>query len=85
MDAVVDPFRGGALFIDLLISICAAGHIRVEADISFGSCFDDPPIFGIRAGVFTFATVLFPIRAAPHEVTAGTVIAIGLHAQFFLA
>ena len=83
-DAVVDTFRGGALVIDLLISICAAGDIGVKPDIPFGPGLDDPAIFGIRAAVFTFGTVIFPIRAAPHEVTAGSVIAIWFHAQFFL-
>ena len=84
-DAVVNTFRGGALLIDLLISICAAGDIRVEADIPFGPCLDDSSIFGIRAVVSAFGAVLFPIRAAPHEVAAGPVIPIGLHAQLFLA
>lgn len=46
---------------------------------------DDPPIFGIRAGVFSFGTMLFPIGAAPHEVAAGFVITIGPHAELFLA
>ena len=83
-DAVVDPFCGGALVIDLLISICAAGDIGVKPDIPFGPGLDNSPIFGISAGVFTFGTVFFPIGAAPHEVTAGTVITVRLHAQFFL-
>ena len=83
-DAVVDAFRGGTLFIDILISICAAGDIRVEPDIPFGPGLDDSPVFGIRAAVFAFGTVIFPIGTAPHEVTAGIVIAIGLHAQIFL-
>ena len=84
-DAVVDPFRGGALMIDFLISICAAGDIGVKPDIPLGPCFDDPPIFGIRAGVFTFGTVIFSKGAAPHEVTAGSVVTVRLHAHFFLA
>ncbi len=83
-DAVVDTFRGGALIINLLISICAAGDVGVKPDIPFGPGFDDSPIFGIGAGVFTFGTVIFPIGAAPHEVTAGFVITVRLHAQFFL-
>ena len=83
-DAVIDTFRGGALVINLLISICAAGDIGVKPDIPFGPGLDDPAIFGIRAAVFTFGTVFFPIGAAPHEVTAGFVIAIGFHAQVFL-
>lgn len=83
-DAVVDSFCGGALVIDLLISICAAGDIGVKLDIPFGPGLDDSPIFGISAGVFTFGTVIFPIGAAPHEVTAGTVITVRFHAQFFL-
>ncbi len=83
-DAVVDAFRGGALFIDILIGICAAGDIRVEPDIPFGPCFDDSPIFGIRAAGFAFGTMFFPIGAAPHEVTAGFVITVGLPAQIFL-
>ncbi len=32
-----------------------------------------------------FGAVLFPIRVAPHEVAAGSVITIGFHAQLFLA
>ena len=83
-DAVVDTFRGGALIINLLISICAAGDVGVKPDIPFGPGLDDSPIFGIGAGVFTFGTVIFPIGAAPHEVTAGFVITVRLHAQFFL-
>ncbi len=84
-DAVVDPFRGGALIINLLISICVTGNIGVKPDIPFGLGLDDPPIFGTGAGVFTFGTVIFPIEAAPHEVTAGTAITVRLHAQFFPA
>lgn len=84
-DAVVDTFCSGALFVDFLISICATGDIGIKPDIPFGSGLDDPPIFGICAAVFAFGTVLFPIGAAPHEVTAGTVIAIGFHAEVFLA
>ena len=84
-DAVVDAFRGGALFIDLLIGICAAGDIRVEPDIPFGPGLDDPPIFGIRAAVFAFGAVLLPIGASPHKITAGFVIPIGPHAELFLA
>ena len=79
-DAVVDTFRGGALIINLLISICAAGDVGVKPDIPFGPGLDDSPIFGIRAAIFTFGTVLFLIGAASHEVTAGFVINIGLHA-----
>ena len=85
VDAVVDAFRGGALFIDLLIGICAAGDIRVEPDIPFGPGLDDPPIFGIRAAVFAFGAVLLPIGASPHEITGGFVIPIGPHAELFLA
>ena len=84
-DAVVDTFRGSALLIDFLIGIHTAGDIGVKPDIPVGPCLDDPPIFGIRAGVFTFGTMFFPIGAAPHEVTAGFVVAIGFHAQLFLA
>ena len=84
-DAVIDTFRGGALVINLLISICAAGDIGVKPDIPFGPGLDDSPIFGIRAAVFAFGTVIFPIGAAPHEVTAGLLITIGFHAQIFLA
>ncbi len=83
-DAVVDAFRGGALVIDLLISICAAGNIGVKPDVPVGPGLDDPPIFGIRAAVFAFGTVILPIGAAPHEVAAGFVITVRLHAQFFL-
>ena len=83
-DAVIDTFRGGALVINLLISICATGDIGVKPDIPFGPGLDDPAIFGIRAAVFTFGTVFFPIGAAPHEVTAGFVTAIRFHAQVFL-
>ena len=82
--AVVDTFRGGALTINLLISICATRNIGVKPDIPFGPSLDDLPIFGAGAGVFTFETVIFPIGAAPHEVTAGFVITIRLHTQFFL-
>ena len=84
-DAVVDTFRGGALLIDFFISICATGDIGVKPDIPVGPGLDDPPIFGIRAGVFTFGAVFFPIGAAPHEVTAGFVVAIGFHEHLFLA
>lgn len=83
-DTVVDTFRGGALLIDVLIDICAPGDIGVEPDISFGPGLDNSPIFGIRTAVLTFGTVLFPIRAAPHEITGGFVITIGLHAKVFL-
>ena len=83
-DAVVDTFRGCALAINLLISICAAGDIGIKPDIPFGPGLDDSPIFGTGAGVFTFGTVFFPIGAAPHEVTAGFVTAIRFHAQVFL-
>ena len=84
-DAVVNTFRGGALLIDLLIGICATGDTGVKPDIPVGPSLDDSPIFGIRAGVFTFGTMFFPVGAAPHEVTAGFVITIRLHAQLFLA
>ena len=84
-DAFVDTFRGGALLIDFLIGIYAAGDIRVEPDIPFGPGLDNPSILGIRAAVPAFGAVLFPIRAAPHEVAAGSVITIGPHAQLFLA
>ena len=83
-DAVVDTFRGGALIINVLIRICAAGDIGVKPDIPFGPGLYDSPIFGTGAGVFTFGTVFFPIGAAPHEITAGSVIAIRFHAHFFL-
>ena len=33
---------------------------------------------------FAFRAVFFAEGAAPHEITAGIVIAIGLHAEFFL-
>ena len=79
-DAVVDTLRGGGLFIDFLISIRAAGDIGVKPDIPFGPGLDDSSVFGIRAAIFTFGTVLFLIGAASHEVTAGFVINIGLHA-----
>lgn len=84
-DTVVDAFRGGALFIDLLIGICTAGEIGVKPYIPIRPGFDDSAIFGIRAGVFTFGTMFFSIGAAPHEVTAGLVKPIWLHAQLFLA
>ncbi len=83
-DAVVDTLRGGAMFIDFLISIRAAGDIGVKPDIPFRPGLDDPAILGIRAGVFTFGTVLLLIRAASHEATAGSVMTIGLHTQVFL-
>lgn len=84
-NAIVDTFCSGALFVDLLISICATGNIGVKTDIPFGPSLDDPAISGVHAAVFAFGTVPFPIGAAPHEITAGTVVTIGLHAQFFLA
>ena len=84
-NTVVDAFRGGALFIDLLISICAPGEIGVKPYIPIRVGFDDPAIFGIRTGVFTFGTMIFSIGAAPHKVTAGLVKPIWLHAQLFLA
>ena len=84
-EAVVDTFCGRALLIDFLISICAAGDIGVKPDIPFGPGFDDPPIFGIRVAVPTFGAVILLIRVAPHEVAAFPVIAIGLHAQLFVA
>lgn len=84
-DAVVDTFRGSALLIDFLIGICATWDISIEPDIPFGPGLDDSPIFGIRAAVPAFGAVPFPIRAAPHEIAAGAVITIGLHAQLFLA
>ena len=83
-DAVVDTLRGGALFIDFLIGIRAAGDIGVKPDVPFRPCLDDPSVSGIRAAVFAFGTVLLPIGAAPHEVTAGSVITVRFHAQFFL-
>ena len=83
-DAVVDTFCGSALFVNIFISICATWDIGIKADIPFGPCLDDSSIFGIRAAVFAFGTMLFPIGAAPHEVTPGTVITIWLHAEFFL-
>lgn len=61
------------------------GGIGVKTDIPYGPSFDGSSMFGIRAGVITFGTVIFSIGEAPHEVTAGSVIAIGLHAQLFLA
>jgi hypothetical protein len=57
--------RNGVLLINLLISICATGDIGVKPDIPIGPGLDDPPIFGTRAGVFTFGTLSFPIGAAP--------------------
>lgn len=81
--AVVDTFRGGALTIDPLISIRAVGNVGVKPDIPFRSGLALSYI-GIRVAVFTFGTVSFPIGVAPHEVTAGTAIAIGLHVKFFL-
>lgn len=47
-DAVVDTFRGGALFINFFISVRAAEDISVKADIPIGPGLDDPPIFGSR-------------------------------------
>ena len=84
-DTVVDTFRGGTLLIDISISICTTGHIAVKADIPFGPGLDVPPIFGICAVVFAFGTVFLSIWATAHEITAGTVITIGIHAEFFLA
>ena len=84
-DAVVDPFRCGTLVINLLISVCAAGDFCIKPDIPFRSGFNDSPIFGIRTAVPVFGAVVFPIGASPHEIAAGTVITIGLHAEFFLA
>lgn len=84
-DAVVDPFRGGALVINFLISVRAAGDIGIKPDVPFGPGLNDSPISGICAAVFAFGAVVFPIGAAPHEVTAGFVITIGLHAEVFLA
>ena len=83
-DAVVDAFRGGALAVNLLIRIRAAGDIGVKPDIPFGPGLDDPAVFGMCAAVFAFRAVALPIGAAPHEVTAGFVITVRLHAQFFL-
>ena len=54
-------------------------NICVEPDIPFGPGLDDPPIFGICAAVPAFGAVIFPIRAALHGVTDGSVITIGLH------
>lgn len=84
-DAVVDTLRGGALFIDFLISIRAVRDVSVKPDIPLRPCLDDPSVSGTRAVVLAFGTVFLPIGTAPHEVTAGLVITIGLHAQFFLA
>ena len=84
-DTVIDTFRGSALFINFFISVRAARDIGVKTDIPFGPGLDDPPIFGIRAAVFAFGTVILPIGAAPHEVAAGFVITIGFHAHIFLA
>ena len=84
-DPVVDTFRGSALLIDFLIGICAARDIGVKPDIPIGPCLDNPPIFRIRAGVFTFGTMFFPKGAPPHEVTAGSVMTIGFHAQLLPA
>lgn len=61
------------------------GDIGVKPDIPIEMGLDDPSVFGIRATVCAFGTVLLPIGAAPHEVTAGLVITIGLHAKVFLA
>ena len=59
-DTVVDAFRGGALFIDLPVGICATGDIGVKPDIPVGPGLDDPSIFGIRAGVLHLEQCSFP-------------------------
>ncbi len=84
-DVVIDAFRGSAMVIDLLISVRATRDFGVKPDVPFGAGLDDPPISGIRAAVFAFETVVFAIRAAPHEVSAGFVITVWSHAQLFLA
>ena len=83
-DTVIDTLRGSPLVIDLLISICAAWDFRIKPDVPFRPGLNDPPIFGSRAAVSAFGAVFFSVRAAPHEVTGGSVITIGLHAQLFL-
>lgn len=60
-DVVVDTLRGGALFIDFLISIHAAEYIGVKPDIPFRPGLDNPPIFGTGADVLAFGTVFLPI------------------------
>lgn len=82
---VVDPFSCSALVIDFFIGIRAARDIRVQTDIPFRPGFYDPAIFRRCAAVFTFRTVVFAKRAPPHEIAAGFVIAVGDHAEFFLA
>lgn len=77
-DAVVDPLRGSALAINLLISIRVAGNFGIKPDIPFRPGLNDSPVSGIRAVVFAFGTVVFPIGAAPHEVSTGMVITIGV-------
>ncbi len=78
-DAVIDAFRGGALVINLLISVRATWDFGVKPDVPFELGLDDPPISGIRAAVFAFGTVVFAIGAAPHEVSAGFVITVWGH------
>ena len=48
-DAVINTFRGGALVINLLISIWATGDIGVKPNVPFGPGLDDPAIFGIES------------------------------------
>ena len=84
-DPVVDPFRCGTLVVDFLVGIRAARDFRVKPDIPFRPGLDDPSIFGRGAAVPAFGAMLFPVRAPPHEVSAGLIIAIGNHTPFFLA
>ena len=83
-DTVIDTLRGSPLVIDLLIGICAAWDFRIKPDVPFRPGLNDPPIFGSCAAVSAFGAVFFAVRAAPDEVTGGSVITIGLHAQLFL-
>lgn len=83
-DTVIDTFRGGALVIDLFISVRATRDFGVKPDVPFGVGLDDHPVPGICAAVFAFGAVVFAIRAAPDEVPTGFVITVWSHAQFFL-
>ncbi len=84
-DTVIDPFRSGALVVNLLICNCTTWNCCIKADIPVRFCLYNPSIGRRRALVVTVVHFSHDERAAPHELSAGFVITVWNHAVSFAA
>ncbi len=84
-DTVIDPFRSGALAVNLLICSCTTWDCCIKADIPVRFCLYSPSIGRRRALVVTVVHFSHDERAAPHELSAGLVITVWNHAVSFAA